>query len=64
MTLITTARARELWFWFVALLVRPGCLTHLIMLRFVDAFFEHLRTLASSLGILIFSEGICRLPSG
>ena len=53
---ITVARARELWFWFVALLVCPGCLTHLIVLRFGDAFFEHLRTLAPSLGIFIFSE--------
>src|SRR5205814_6882779 len=57
-------RARELWFWFVALLVRPGCLTHLIVLRFADAFFEHLRTFAPSLGIFIFSEGVCCLPSG
>src|SRR5947208_1306605 len=61
---ITVARARELWFWFVALLVRPGCLTHLIVLRFGDAFFEHLCTLASSLGIFVFSEGVCCLPSG
>jgi len=52
-----------LWLWFVALLVCPGCLTHLIVLRFSDAFLEHLRTLASSLGIFIFSEGVCCLPS-
>src|SRR5439155_6728963 len=57
-------RARELWLRFVALLVRPGCLTHLIVLRFGDAFFEHLRTFAPSLGIFIFSEGVCCLPSG
>src|SRR6266404_9303429 len=57
-------RARELWLWFVALLVRPGCLTHLIVLRFGDAFFEKLRTLAPSLGIFIFSERVCCLPSG
>src|SRR5436190_19237050 len=56
-------RARELRFWFVALLVCPGCLTHLIVLRFGDAFFEHLRTLAPSLGIFVFSEGVCCLPS-
>src|SRR5207247_8876394 len=60
---IIAARARELWLWFVALLVCPGCLTHLIVLRFGDAFFEHLRTLAPSLGIFIFSEGVCCLPS-
>ena len=53
---ITVARACELSLWFVALLVRPGCLTHLIVLRFGDAFFEHLRTLTPSLGIFIFSE--------
>ena len=57
-------RARELWLSFVALFVCPGCLTHLIVLRFGDAFFEHLRTLAPSLGIFIFSEGVCCLPSG
>src|SRR5213080_3438985 len=56
-------RARELRFWFVALLVCPGCLTHLIVLRFADAFFEKLGTLAPSLGIFIFAEGICCLPS-
>src|SRR5206468_3723910 len=48
----------------VALLVCPGCLTHLIVLRFADAFFEHLSTLAPSLGIFIFAEGLCCLPSG
>jgi hypothetical protein len=58
------ARALELWLWFVALLFYPGCLTHLIVLRFGDAFFEHLRTLASALGIFVFSEGVCCLPSG
>src|SRR5206468_8963052 len=58
------ARERELWLGFVALLVRPGCLTHLIVLSFGDAFFEHLGTLAPSLGIFIFSEGVCCLPSG
>src|SRR6266404_8318674 len=57
-------RSRELWLWFVALLVRQGCLTHLIVLRFADAFFEHLRTLAPSLSIFIFSERVCCLPSG
>jgi len=56
--------ARELRLFFVALLVSPGCLTHLIMLRFGDAFLEHLGTLASSLGIFIFSEGVGCLPSG
>jgi hypothetical protein len=61
---ITVARACELSLWFVALLVRPGCLTHLIVLCFADAFFEKLRTLAPSLGIFIFSEGVCCLPSG
>src|SRR6266404_5660342 len=61
---ITVAVSRELWFQFVALLVRPGCPKHLIVLRFADAFFEHLRTLAPSLGIFIFSEGLCCLPSG
>jgi len=55
---------RELFLWFVAVLVRPGCLTHLIVLGFGDAFLEHLRALASSLGIFIFSEGVCCLPSG
>ena len=44
--------ARELWLFFVALLVSPGCLTHLIVLRFADALLEHLCTLAPSLGIL------------
>src|SRR5437899_12749472 len=58
------ARARELWFWVVALLACPGCLTHWIMFRFGDAFFEKLGTLAPSLGIFIFSEGVCCLPSG
>src|SRR5436189_3923966 len=57
-------RARELWLPFVALLVRPGCLAHLIVLRFGDAFFEHLRALASSLSIFIFAEGVGCLPSG
>ena len=61
---ITAAEARELWLCFVALLVRPGCLTHLIVLGFGDAFLEHLRALASSLGIFIFSERVCCLPSG
>jgi hypothetical protein len=61
---ITAARARELWLWFVALLVCLGCLTHLIVLRIGDAFLEHLRTLAPSLGIFIFSQGVCCLPSG
>src|SRR6266705_8629 len=37
---ITAAEARELWLWFVALFFLPGCLAHLIMLRFADAFFE------------------------
>src|SRR6188472_2339539 len=55
---------RELWLWFLALLLCPGCLTHLIMLRFGNAFFEHLCTLAPSLGIFIFSEGVGCLPSG
>ena len=59
-----TRRARELSLWSVALLVCPGCLTHLIVLRFADAFLEHLRTFAPSLGIFIFSEGVCCLPSG
>ena len=58
------AVSRELWFQFVALLFRLGCPTHLIVLRFADAFFEHLRTLAPSLGIFIFSERVCCLPSG
>src|SRR5947207_8585828 len=57
------ASTRESWLGFVALLVCPGCLTHLIVLRFGDAFFEHLRTLAPSLGIFVFSEGVCCLPS-
>jgi hypothetical protein len=59
-------RARQLWLWFVALLVCPGCLTHLIVLRFSDAFFEKLGTLAPSLGIFIFSERVCcsSLPNG
>src|SRR6266487_1709694 len=57
-------RARELWLWFVAVLVRPGCLAHLIVLRFGDAFFEKLGTLAPTLGIFIFAEGVCCLPSG
>ena len=61
---ITVARARESLLWFVVLLVRPRCLTHLIVLRFADAFFEKLRTLAPSLGIFVFSEGVCCLPSG
>ena len=61
---LTPPRTRELWLWFVALLFCPGCLTHLIVLCFADAFFEHLRTLAPSLGIFIFSEGVCCLPSG
>jgi hypothetical protein len=61
---ITAAGARELWLWFVALLVRPGCLTHLIVLRFGDAFFEHLRTFPSSLGIFVFSERVRCLPPG
>jgi hypothetical protein len=46
---------RNLWFSFVALLVCPGGLPHLIVLRFVDAFFEHLRTFAPSLVIFVFS---------
>ena len=49
---ITVARARQLWLWFVAFLVGPGYLTHLIVLRFADAFFEKLRTFAPSLGII------------
>ena len=49
---LPVARARELFLCFVALLVRPGCLTHLIALRFADAFFKKLRTLAPSLGVL------------
>src|SRR5207237_3619946 len=53
-----------LWVWFVALFVRPGCLAHLIVLRFADAFFDKLGTLAPSLGIFIFSEGVCCLPPG
>src|ERR1700693_1417231 len=57
------ALSLQLWFWFVALLVCRGCLTHLIVLRFGDAFLEHLRTLAPSLGIFVFSEGVCCLPS-
>src|SRR6266487_6881763 len=61
---ITLAVSRELWFPFVAVLVRLGCPTHLIVFRFADAFFEHLRTLAPSLGIFIFSEGICCLSAG
>src|SRR6266700_1032622 len=56
--------ARELWLRFAALLVCPGCLTHLIVLRFGNAFLEHLRTLAPAFGIFVFSEGICCLPSG
>ena len=62
--LLPVVRGCELSPWFVALLVCPGCLTHLIVLRFGDAFFEHLRTLAPSLGIFIFSEGVCCLASG
>src|SRR5258705_1815834 len=42
----------------------PGMPDDLIVLRFVDAFFEKLRTFAPSLGIFIFSEGVCCLPSG
>ena len=48
------ARACELSLWFVALLVCPECLTHLIVLRFADAFIEKLRTLAPSLVIFVF----------
>jgi hypothetical protein len=40
----------------------------LIVLRFVDAFFVHLRSLASPFGIFIFTEGIgcpvCSLEAG
>src|SRR6478752_371665 len=61
---ISVAVSRELWFQFVAFLVCLGCLTHLIVFRFADAFLEHLRTLAPSLGIFIFSKGVCCLPSG
>src|SRR5439155_24435880 len=61
---ITVAVSRELWFEFVDLLVRASCLTHLIVLRFADAFFEHLRTLAPSLGIFVFCEGVCCLSAG
>ena len=43
---ITVVRARQLCLWFVALPVRAGCLTHWIVLRFADAFFKKLRTLA------------------
>src|SRR5438552_15533016 len=60
---VTVVRGCELSLWFVALLVRPGCLTHLIVLRFGDAFFEHLRTLAPSLGIFVLPERVCCLPS-
>jgi hypothetical protein len=42
----------DLCLWFVALLFCPGCLTHLIVLCFADAFFKKLRALAPSLGIL------------
>jgi hypothetical protein len=49
---ITVARASELLLWFVALFVCPGCLTHLIVFRFGDAFFKKLRTFAPSLGII------------
>ena len=52
---ITVARTCELSLWFVALLVCPGCLTHLIVLRFADAFFEKLRTLAPSIVIFVSS---------
>jgi len=55
---------RFLWLWFVALLICPGCLTHLIVFRFADAFLEQLRTLAPSLGIFIFSERVCCLSPG
>src|SRR6266403_6392391 len=61
---IPLAVSRELWFQFVALLFRLGSPAHLVVFRFADAFFEHLRTLAPSLGIFVFSEGICCLPAG
>ena len=61
---ITVARARKLWLWFVALLIRLGCLTHLIVLRFADAFFEHLGTLAPSFAILVFAKRLRRVASG
>src|SRR4029077_14875464 len=54
--------ARELF--FVALLIRLSCPKHLIVLRFIAAFFVHLRSLASSFGIFIFTERIRCLPSG
>ena len=53
---VAVALLGELRFEFVAPVVRSGSLTHLIVLRFGNAFFEHLRTLAPSLGIFIFSE--------
>jgi hypothetical protein len=47
---------RELRLWFVALLLLPRCLAHLIVLRFGDAFFEKLRTLAPSIVIFVSSS--------
>ena len=57
-------RLGESRFLLVAFLLLFGCAKHLIVLRFVDAFLVHLRGLASSFGIFIFTERIRCLVSG
>jgi hypothetical protein len=51
-------KGRESFLPFVAVPLKgvPGCLEHLIVLCFLDPFFDKLRALASSFTILVFSE--------
>ncbi len=49
-------------FAFVPFLGCPGCLEHLIVLRFFDSFFDNkLRTLAPPFAILVFAKRLRRV---
>ena len=48
----------------VAFLGRPGCLEHLIVLRFFDSFFDKLRTLAPPFAILVFAKRLRHVAPG
>lgn len=48
-------------FALVPFLGRPGCLEHLIVLRFFDSFFDELRTLAPPFAILVFAKRLRRV---
>jgi hypothetical protein len=59
----TRDRGRNSPFALVSFLGCPGCLEHLIVLRFFDSFFDKLRALAPPFAILVFTKRLRRMVS-